>query len=69
MFLCLFLLCDSLSHLGKITSVGSDESRCEAAGILGTRGLHSGSAAKERDLGFRNISQSRLSLLGPWSCL
>ena len=59
-----------IKSFGKITSVGSDESRCSgAAGILGTRGLHSSSAAKEKDLGFPNISQSRLSLPRPWSCL
>ena len=59
-----------IKSFGKITSVGSDESRCtRAAGILGTRGLHSSSAVKEKVVGFPNISQSRLSLPGPWSCL
>lgn len=58
-----------IKPFGKITSVGSDKSRCNrAAGILGTQGLHSSSAAKEKDLGFPHIRQSERALLELCSC-
>lgn len=58
-----------IKSFGKITSVGSGQGRFNrAARILETQSLHSSSAAKEKNLGFPNIDQSKLSLLELWFC-